>query len=209
MKRIIFISLITLILTTCLFGQKAANKAKVSTIKSETLAKIPEELKSFVPAGYSFLGGEKGDLNLDKYPDIVLVLKKDNEAETSDVSDNPERRPLLLFIGQADGSYKLAGRNDNSVYCVSCGGVFGDPFDSITITNGNFSINHYGGSSWRWTRIITYKYSPKDKNWFLFRDGSESFHTSEPDKVTTKISTAKNFGRVLFEKFDIYKEDKQ
>lgn len=205
MKKTFFILLTTLLLTTCLFGQKTT---KSPVIKSQPLTEIPENLKEFVPSGYSFLGGEKGNLNLDKYPDIILVLKKDNEAELSDVNDNPEKRPLLIFTGEADGSYKLAGRNDNTVYCVNCGGVFGDPFEGITITNGNFSINHYGGSSWRWTRIVTYKYSPSEKNWFLFRDGSDSFHSSEPNKVKTTIKTVKNFGKVSFEKFDIYKESK-
>lgn len=204
MKNLGVLLLIVFLCASISFGQKA-NK---STIKSETLTDLPDELKEFVPPGFSFLGGEKGNLNLDKFPDIVLILKKDNEKETSDVIENPEKRPLLILLGQADKTYKLAARNDSTVYCVDCGGAFGDPFDSISITNGNFSVNHYGGSSWRWTRIITYKYSPTDKTWYLFRDGSESFHASEPEKVKTTIKTAKNFGKVPFEKFDIYKEEK-
>lgn len=204
MKNIIILLSIVFLSATISFGQKA----KKTTIKSETLAALPDELKEFVPTGFSFLGGEKGNLNLDKFPDVVLVLKKDNEKETSDVIDNPEKRPLLILLGQANKTYKLAARNDKTVYCVDCGGAFGDPFDSISIANGNFSINHYGGSAWRWTRFITYKYSPVDKNWYLFRDGSESFHASEPDKVKTTIKTVKNFGKVAFEKFDIYKEEK-
>jgi hypothetical protein len=202
MKNIIFLLLIVISFA----GNSFAQKSKTPKIKSETLSALPDELKEFVPAGYSFLGGEKGNLNLDQYADIVLVLKKDNEKETSDVVEHPEKRPLLILLGQADKTYKMTARNDNTVYCVDCGGVFGDPFDGLTITNGNFSINHYGGSSWRWTRVITYKYSPADKNWYLFRDGSDSYHTSNPNKSETKILTAKNFGRVPFEKFDIYKE---
>lgn len=204
MKNLGILFLVVFLFATIAFGQKA----KTPTIKSETLAELPDDLKEFVPPGYSFLGGEKGNLNLDKFPDVVLVLKKDNETETSDVTENPEKRPLLVLLGQADKTYKLAARNDNTVYCVDCGGAFGDPFDGISITNGNFSINHYGGSSWRWSRIVTYKYSPADKNWFLFRDGGDSFHASEPDKVKTTVKTVKNFGKVPFEKFDIYKEEK-
>ena len=80
----------------------------------------------------------------------------------------------------------------------------GDPFMGIKIKNGYFSVEHYGGSSWRWTRIITYKYSKQDKEWFLHKDGSESFHASEPQKVETKIKTTKDFGQIKFEEFDIY-----
>jgi len=84
----------------------------------------------------------------------------------------------------------------------------GDPYVSIVIKKGYFSIEHYGGSSWRWQRIITYKYSPVDKEWYLHRDGTVSFNAGDPDK-TTEITgrTAKDFGKVRFGDFDIYKED--
>lgn len=81
----------------------------------------------------------------------------------------------------------------------------GDPFTGVTIKNGYFSVEHYGGSGWRWTRIVTFKYAPAEKNWFLFKDGGDSFHALDPEKVKTKISTVKNFGKVPFERFDIYK----
>ena len=76
--KLYFITMILLVLSAAVFGQKA----KPASIKSETLTEIPAELREFIPHGYSFLSGEKGDLNLDRFPDIVLVLKKDNEADT-------------------------------------------------------------------------------------------------------------------------------
>jgi hypothetical protein len=184
-------------------------QAKISKIKTVTFEpeKVPNEIKAFIPEGYELLEATSGDLNLDSFADVVLVVKKPDEKETSDVVDHPTKRPLLILLGEGNKKYKLAGRNDNVVLCVDCGGVFGDPFEGISIKNGVFSVEHYGGSAWRWTKIITFKYSPKDKNWILTRVGSDSFHTSDPNKVKTTIKTAKNFGRVLFEKYDGYKDE--
>ncbi len=122
------------------------------------------------------------------------------------MAEHPEKRPLYILIGQSDQSYKLTAKNNNVVYCVDCGGMMGDPFMGITIKNGYFSIEHYGGSAWRWTKIVTFKYSKTKKKWFLHKDGGDSFHTSQPEKVETKVKTVKDFGVIQFEKYDIYKD---
>jgi len=167
---------------------------------------LTSELLEFLPTNYSVLDTVSGDLNLDGINDYILVLKKNGEDTLSNVIDNPEKRPLLILLRDKNNKLKLVRRNDNTVYCIDCGGMMGDPFMGITIKNGYFSVEHYGGSAWRWTRIITYKYSKQDNEWFLHKDGSESFHASEPEKVESNIKTIKDFGNVKFEEFDIYKE---
>jgi len=176
-----------------------------STIQTEEVP-VPAVLKKFVPKGYQALNMTKGDLNLDAYPDVIMVLKKIGEEETTDDSEHPEKRPLLILIGQPDKSYKLAARSENTVYCYKCGGIMGDPFSGITIKKGYFTVEHFGGSAWRWTRFVTYKYSASDKNWYLHKDGHESYHATEPDKGKTTTYTVKDFGKVPFTQFDIYKE---
>ncbi|OKS87455.1 hypothetical protein RG47T_2916 [Mucilaginibacter polytrichastri] len=166
---------------------------------------VPVNMKQFILKGYNVLDLTKGDLNKDAYPDAVMVLYKKGEEKTSDVIDHPEKRPLLVLIGQANNTYKLAAYSDNAVYCVDCGGQMGDPFTGITIKNGYFSVEHYGGSGWRWTRIITFKYAPAEKAWFLYKDGGEHFHAISHEEVKTQVKTVKDFGKVPFEKFDIYK----
>ncbi len=165
-----------------------------------------KQLSQFIPKGYSVLDTASGNLNLDDYTDMILILKKDNEAEISDVVDNSGKRPLLILLGQADGTAKKAAKNDNTVLCVDCGGVFGDPYNGITIKNGYFSVEHYGGSNWRWTRIVTYKYDKKEQNWYLHKDGGMSYHTSEPENAEETVRTTKEFGKVKFVDFDVYKE---
>jgi hypothetical protein len=156
---------------------------------------VPANLKSFVSNGYSVLGLTKGDLNRDNYGDAIMVLYKKSEKQTSDVIDHPEKRPLLILVGQPDRSFKLANRNDNAVFCVDCGGQMGDPFTGVTVKKGYFSVEHYGGSGWRWTRIITFKYSPADKNWFLHKDGGERFHAITHEEVKSRLKQLRTSGK--------------
>jgi hypothetical protein len=160
----------------------------------------------FVPENYSVLFKGSGDLNEDNYPDVILVLKRNGEDSTSDVVSLPEKRPLLILTGTARETYQLAASSNNAVYCVDCGGVMGDPFTGVTVKNGYFSVEHYGGSAWRWSRIITFKYDANEKTWYLHKDGGESYHVTEQEKGESKIRTVKDFGKVKFEAFDIYKD---
>jgi len=81
---------------------------------------------------------------------------------------------------------------------MGCGGVFGDSYAGITIKNGFFSVEHFGGSSWRWTRIITFKYDVKLKQFVLHRDAGDSYHSSDPGKITRNVYHKEDFGKLLF-----------
>ncbi|HEX8326662.1 MAG TPA: hypothetical protein VF629_03915 [Hymenobacter sp.] len=166
---------------------------------------LPAAIRRALPAGYAVLDAAQGDLNRDARPDWLVVLNKPNEAKTSDVGDHPTKRPLLLFVGGAGGTYALAVRTDNAVYCVDCGGMMGDPFMGLAIKQGYFTVEHYGGSAERWTRYVTFRYDPTARTWLLHRDGRERFHVLNPEQGTTTATTAKEFGRVPLATFDIYK----
>ena len=126
-----------------------------------------------------------------------------------------EKRPLLLLLGQVDSSYKLACRNDNAVYCIDCGGVFGDPFTGTTIKNGYFSIEHGIAGGQHWEQVTTFKYDRAKGNWFLYKDHFISYKLNDSRdenaealvKETDKLKTVRNFGTVPFEKFNIYSEN--
>ncbi|MEP7377060.1 MAG: hypothetical protein ABI675_26910 [Chitinophagaceae bacterium] len=149
--------------------------------------------ESFIPAGFSLLDSASGDINKDGKKDFLLILINNHEETAADTT-----RPLLLLTGDGKGLYQLAERNDSVVLCKGCGGVFGDPYACITIKNGFFSIEHYGGSNWRWSRVITFKYDVKLKQFVVHRDAGDSFHTSNPDKVTTHVYHKEDFGKLLF-----------
>lgn len=165
--------------------------------RKESVKNLSDNLSQFITKGFEAYDTAYGDINLDGKVDLIMILK--NKKENID----PElARPLLLLTKNNDESYSLAKRNDNVVLKIQEGGVFGDPYDGITIKNGYFSIEHYGGSSWRWTKIITFKYDKEKKDWFLHKDGGVSYHTSNPDEIEEDVKTKKDFGIIKFEEYN-------
>lgn len=179
--------------------EKTENESRSPITKQE------DNLDKFIPANYEILLKEAGDINLDGLEDLILVLKESNEDSRYEDTVNSPLRPVLLLIRDTSGKLQQAKRNDKTVYGIADGGMMGDPFNSITIKNGYFSFEHYGGSSWRWTHIITFKYDKTDNEWYLHKVGGDSYHSSEPEKVETKVKSTKDFGKIKFEKFDIFK----
>lgn len=182
---------------------------------NEAIKDINKNLKAFIPKGYEAIAIEKGNLNLDKFADCILVLRKKSEETTSDYNENkPDKRPLLLLLGQKEGNYKLAYKNDNAAYCIDCGGVFGDPFTGITIKNGYFSVEHGISGGHHWEQIITFKFNKAKNNWYLYKDHFINYimnSGSDPDDEALiadndKLKTVKDFGEISFQKFNIYSE---
>jgi hypothetical protein len=170
---------------------------------------LPDDVKNMLQSNYYVLDSISGDLNLDEYLDLILVLEKISEeySEETEEIDIEKNRVLMLFLGTENGELKKVKINDQAVYCENCGGMMGDPYNGITIASGVFSIEHYGGSAWRWTRELTFKYDQKVQDWYLEEDRSDSYHVSEPDNIETVLLTTKDFGRIKLENFNIYPKD--
>jgi len=156
--------------------------------------------KEFIPLHFTIMDSSSGDINKDGIKDMILVLRNEYENYNTDTT-----RPLLLLQGNTKGLFKLVGRNDSVVLCMGCGGVHGDPYVGITIKGGYFSIEHFGGSGWRWTRIITFKFNAKTKHFLLHRDAGESWHVSEPNKTTENLFNKDDFGKLSFDSFSYNK----
>jgi hypothetical protein len=161
---------------------------------------LPQKIAKFIPRGYALVDTAMGDLNLDKYRDIILVLKTIGEDTALDATEY--KRPLFLLLGNADKTFTLAARNDNLVYCYQCGGVFGDPYAGVEIKRGLFTVHHFGGSNDRWSNDITFNYSPADKTWYLHKIVDKGWSVFHLDKVGTSVQTKKDFGVVRFAKYN-------
>jgi hypothetical protein len=176
---------------------------------TEGIKNLPEVISKFVPKGFTVINITSGNLNLDEYSDTILVLKENNE----EASEEEKNRPLLLLLGQPDKDFKLEKRNNRAVFCFACGGMGGDPFVGITIKNGYFSIEHgiHGGQ--HWDDITTFKYDKSKQNWFLHKEGYESYkmndsQDSNAEELVLDVKrqkTVKDFGIISFDNFDIYK----
>ena len=132
----------------------------------------------FIPPGYTIFDTASGDLNMDGYKDMIIILKSINEPEEylaggdsgDKKADTNTIRPLIILHGQKDNSYKLAVRNDKIVLGVGYG--IPTPMAGITITRNYFSIDIIGH---RWGRKITFKYDLKKKLYLLHKDVGDSY----------------------------------
>jgi len=114
--------------------------------------------KDFIPPGCDTLGMATGDLNKDGKEDIVLAIY--DTAENT----NMDAARLLVVLFKTDEGYMLKAKSDQLLLCKGCGGVFGDPFalGGISISKGVLSVSHYGGSAWRWSYIMKFRYQNND-----------------------------------------------
>lgn len=165
--------------------------------------KIPPEVALLVEKGTKAIALEREDLNGDNLEDFILVLEKANPAR--DENDFPTgQRPFLILVRSADGKLTFAKRNERIILCSECGGsAFPDPFEVVTVAKNTFTVEHYGGSAWRWKTVQKFNYSRIDKTWQPVRAEELSYHTSNPNKVKTKIYVPpKDFGKIDIADFD-------
>lgn len=164
-----------------------------------------DELLTFVPANFKIFDQYDADLNQDGFNDKILVLINNSEEITPAGEDTP-RRSLVILLGKKNGFTKVVD-TDKVVYCKTCGGMMGDPYVRIAVKPPYFTVEHYGGSAWRWKEYLTFKYSKKYSTFILHKKSHQFFHVAEsPNKAQTKIQTQKNFGPVKIQDFDLYKE---
>jgi hypothetical protein len=160
---------------------------------------LPVEAKPFVAKGYEMMDYISGDLNGDKKPDGILILKVLGE-DTASMEDIV--RPFIILTRQANGKLKQEKRNDNLVLCRQCGGVFGDPYDNTSITPNGFSIDFYGGSSWRWGSTYRFAWKPAKKNWYLVYEKQTSFQSGDPENTTKEVEIEETeLGDMTFEDY--------
>jgi hypothetical protein len=156
------------------------------------------ELKQFVPNGFKILDSEQCDLNQDGFKDYIVILKNENETIETELN-----RPLLIIEGKKGGVLKLVAKNEQIVLCFDCGGIFGDPYAGITVKKNYFSIEHFGGSNWRWTRVITFKYDKKLKKYILHKDAGESFSVFDLKKVEYQSNNKESWDKIEFENYKV------
>ena len=164
--------------------------------------KVPAEVKPFIENGTKAIALESADLNGDGMKDFILVL----ERKVSEEEDYPNnQRPLLILVRDKNNKLTETKRNEQIVLCSQCGGIFGDPFDGLEVGKKTFTVNHYGGSAWRWSNSYKFNYSRIDKTWQLVRVETKSYHNVRPMEETLKktiLTPPKDFGKVDIADFD-------
>jgi len=136
-----------------------------------------------------------------------LILNK--TGETDSVYSKSNKRKTLLLIGDKMGAYQLAAQNDNVVYFYGFDDNFPEALEEMSIGKGSFTFVFYGGHRERWSRSITFTYNKQDNNWYLSKDEYGNIDVLDVEKeYPSHVLTSKNFGKVPFSRFNIYKATK-
>ncbi len=133
--------------------------ASLKTFSQCDYPKLPSKgntIEAFIPKGWKLMDSISGDFNNDKQIDFVLVLA--SEKESGDDPANYECNRPLIILQKAPSGFLLAAYAKEAVLCKGCGGVFGDPYEGISLKKNVLNINHYGGSAWRWSSNFTFRF---------------------------------------------------
>lgn len=180
-----------------------ACNSQPSSAPSAAISQISDSMVAdFLLPKHEILDSLEGDLNGDDFMDLLLLLRHQNESQSN---ENLER-PLFILLGSATG-YRLGAMSRTAVYCYLCGGVMGDPYTGMQIdSTGTFTISHYGGSNWRWTRNLTFRFDKEKNDWLLYQDVSESFSVFDEKDIQVDTRTSTEFGQLSISSFNINEE---
>lgn len=131
------------------------------------------KIEDLIPGGWKIIGQAEGDLNGDKLSDKAMVIEK----EVDPLAETAPARSLLIAFKDSNGSYNLFTRSDRAVLRADQGGVFGDPFDQLSIRDGVLTVSFYGGSNWRWSATYDFKYQNGD--FYLIKKSDYNYYSGD------------------------------
>jgi hypothetical protein len=169
-----------------------------------------------VPAGFRTLDFAIADLDTDGRPDAVLILRRTDEDEPG---KGEGRRPLLILARRPGGALAQARRTETLVYCRACGGMLGDPYQSLTAGRGRFTVEFAGGTaSAHWAVTYTFAYDAAAKDWLLAEEKNagderndqpaESDGEGDERSGWTTVLARRQIGDVPLEHFDYEASEK-
>ena len=129
--------------------------------------KLPDtggKLTDFVPEGWEVLDCVELDFNEDGIPDHVGVLEETMTEVEGDLVYQGYPRILFAIASDEKDGYHLDFQDINLIRTRDEGGIFGDPYQPLTVEGLSFTTNAYGGSAWRWSEKNTYTY--REGTWF-------------------------------------------
>lgn len=155
-----------------------------------------DDLAAFVPSGTSLRASARGDLDGDGDQDALLAL---DPVAGGDSAFAP--RTLLLLRRDAGGALRLAVSSPKAILCRNCGGISGDPLQSIDAGKGEFALRFEGGSRELWSSEYRFAYSAQDDAWHLTALVSRGFDRADGKSAERKQGPVE-FGVVTLGEFD-------
>jgi hypothetical protein len=156
-------------------------------ITEETQAVLTKAFSQFIKKGYTVLDTAMADFNNDGLADVAIV---------SDDKNDPDKSRSLVILANTTAGYVLSVKTNAAILCKGCGGVFGDPYAGIRFKKNIITINHYGGSAWRWTSDFTFRF--QNNQWELIGISQDSYFNAEDCNGKGVGASGRNLKEVNF-----------
>ncbi|WP_175901181.1 hypothetical protein [Burkholderia seminalis] len=143
-----------------------------ASIRCPDTSNLPADIVAQLPAGYEALDAASGHLIDGTRNGYVVVAHRPGDSTTH----TPSRRPLLIFVQDNDGRYRLAARNDTVIMKPDEGGM-GDPYldgvaeNALTVEPRTFTVEQgvFAGHS-HWRDRVTFRYDAAHRTWVFHRE---------------------------------------
>ena len=128
---------------------------------------VADSVLQFGPAGWRVEADKlrEADLNNDGKADAAFVISNGGASPNGDDDPAIVKHVLVLALRASDGRLHRSIVSDAVILDGDEGGVFGDPFDDLSVEKGAVVISHYGGSRERWG--FTHRYRFQNGQWTL------------------------------------------
>lgn len=165
------------------------------------LKKEASKCEDFVPPNWELMGKASGDLNKDKTPDCVLVIKgtnakflNKNDGLGTDVYDTNPRMLVILFKIPGGNLYERV-KQSNSFIVIPDSPTMSEPFQEAAIKNGVLQLSfEQWSSAGSWAAAqMSYKFRFQNGDFVLIgADKTESMrNTGETETRSYNFLTRK------------------
>ena len=158
----------------------AVLSAGLLTARPSFAAGLPNSVAALIPAGYQVMLWKAGQLDRSGADSYLVVAHRPDDA-----TESPSPRPLMIFVRDPDGTFRLAARNDRVVMRADAGGQC-DPFadgaedgQGLTIKDRYFTVENGEACGDHWTDYITFHYDDPHRNWLFHKEIVQSFSYDE------------------------------
>ena len=129
---------------------------------------LTKKFAAFIPDSLIVIDTATSDFNNDGLRDVAVVLEYN-----AGLGEYGGTSRQLFILQKTKTGYFVSAKCNAAILCQGCGGIFGDPYAGITFKKNVLTINHYGGSSWRWSSNFTFRF--QNKQWEMIGITSDSY----------------------------------
>ncbi len=122
--------------------------------------------KKFIPSGYVIMDTAISDMNGDRFPEAILILKR-----TDTTLIKSPLRPIIVLKGTGKNRYKFLARNDSVMHLPRSSNEH-ETYSGKQVVKTGFSLIFSGGASWKWSHTVSFVFNKAGQLVFDYEEGS-------------------------------------